>query len=179
MKKYILLLLLPLASCQVLEFDRYPGTAVEKFPQEMVGAYRNVEGLSTSDDTLFFTITEKSIEAKSQKETHGSELDSNHVLSKYDNQYYYFIKQEGTWSGFALDKRKNKLLVTPFLIPYGAEDSVRNLKVLSGYFKNVKCMRIDSFNSNYQMAMDEKELQRYARKMKRNRIICTQIKSNE
>jgi len=170
---FVALVAVSLSACQAVDFDRYPGTAQKEFPDNLVGKYFALVD-DQGHDTLWMEIKQNEIFAESREQIHGSKLDEQHVYSSYKNHHYYFISDTGMWNGFELARSKKNLTVTPFMLRHSKSNFAANKKTLDRYFSGsfVNHNGVEVWRVN----MDEKGLQKYARKMRKNKIKFVEVK---
>ncbi len=174
---YYLLLAIVFASCQSIKFDRYPGEALQSIPEEFRGKYTHIMKNGSSFDTISVYISKDAYTIFNKKETAIDFLDSTHVFSSYKNNYFLFVKNEGYWSGYSVKKKKSELTVLNISVP-NRGDNIRKVKVISKYFADVKCVKTSSMLNMVECTakMDEKNLLKYIKKNKRNKMKLIQAK---
>ena len=174
---YTLVLGIVLSSCQSVKFNRYPGEALPEFPENFRGKYTSINKNTFGADTVSVWIATNAYTIFNAKETTIDFLDSLHVFSKYQKNYFLFVKENEYWSGFAVARTKKGMEIIPFAIP-ASSDSTKVKKSLSKYFTNVFC--IPSTNKiegeTYFADMNEKSLLKYIRKNKRYKMNLIQDK---
>lgn len=165
------------SSCQSIKFDRYPGEALQNFPEEFRGKYSHIMKTGSSYDTINVIVSKDAYTIFDRKETAIDFLDSNHVFSKYNDNYFLFLKDEGYWSGYAVKKSKNELVVLSIALP-NKGDNTQKVKKVSKYFADVKCVKtLNVLNTvDCTAKMDEKSLLKYIKKNKRNKMKLIQVK---
>lgn len=175
---FCLFLLVILNSCQTIKFDRYPGTTMPEFPENMRGKYNVIVKKSgTHPDTATIYVSKNSYTIYDDKNTAIDFLDSSHVLSSYDNNYFLFVKKENYWSGYFVEKKKYGLSVLNIAVPSKGSDSKR-LKMVSRYFSGVKCEKTNNLFDIIECTakMDENGLMKYIKKNRRNKVKLIQVK---
>jgi len=168
---YYILLAFVFASCQSIKFDRYPGEAMQSIPENYRGKYTHIMKSASGLDTISLYIAKDAFTIFDKKETSIEFLDSNHVFSNYKNNYFLFVKDEAYWSGYSLQKNKNKLTVLSISVP-NKGDNVQKVKKISKYFADVKCIKTNNMLNMVDCTakMDEKNLLKYIKKNKRNKL---------
>lgn len=174
---YTLVLAVVLSSCQSVKFNRYPGEALPEFPENFRGKYTSISKSTLGIDTVSVWISTNAYTIFNAKETTIDFLDSLHVFSKYQKNYFLFVKESNYWSGFAVARTKKGMEVIPFAIP-ASSDSLKVIKSLGKYFSNVVC--VPSTNKiegeTYYADMNEKSLLKYIKKNKRYKLNLIQVK---
>lgn len=179
MRKLLILLIgiAIFASCSPVRFDRYAGTAKSEIDSKYIGTYMNADISVNDSDTVMLYISSKSYTISDRSETSIEFLDEEHVFSTYKNTDFIFIKENGAWSGFVLKKKSEKLTLIPIVAP-SKRDTLKDAKVLNKYFDNVKVLStkssIDKYS--YSASMDEKMLLKYINKIKKHKVVFTQVK---
>ncbi len=174
---YSIFIVLVLSSCQSIKFDRYPGTAMQEFPENLRGKYTSVMKNNSSFDTISVYISKDAYTIFNNKETEIDFLDSMHVFSEYQHNYFLFVKEDAYWSGYSVKKNKKGITVLNISVP-NKGDHAKNLKLLSKYFTDVKLTKTSSVVGGVECTakMDEKNLLKYLKKNKRNKMNLIQVK---
>ncbi len=161
--------------CQSIKFDRYPGTPMAEFPENIRGKY--VSGGKLANDTVTVWISKDSYTIYDNHQTSVNFLDSNHVYSMYKNNYFLFAKEEGYWLGFHITKNKKGIGALQIAVPTKGNIDERR-KAVGKYFSDVKCddntKILDMITCTAKM--DENSLLKYVKKNKRNTIKLIQVK---
>lgn len=173
---YAFLLGVIFSSCQSIKFDRYPGEALQTIPEEYRGKYTHIMKNGTTFDTINLYVSKDAYTIFDKKETAIDFLDSNHVFSKYNDNYFLFIKDEGYWSGYSVKKENKELIVLNISMP-SKGNSTQKVKAVSKYFADVKCIKTNNVINAVECTakMDEKSLLKYIKKNKRNKMKLTQV----
>lgn len=176
--KYILALIVIIASsCSSLKFDRYAGQSLEQFPEEYRGKYINADLSLNDTDTLVLYISSNSYSVIDNKQTSIDFLDEKHVFTVYKKQHFIFINEDNYWSGFAVNKKANKISMIPLTGPL-KNDTIRDAKILKRYFQEVRVIKgINNLEkSGYFVEMNEDKLLKYIKRIKKHKVIFTQVK---
>lgn len=175
--KYILVLVVIIASsCSSLRFDRYAGKALETFPEEYRGKYINTDISLNDTDTLILYISSNSYSLIDNKQTNIDFLDDKHVFSVYKKQHYIFINENDYWSGFAVNKKENKISMVPLTGPL-KNDTIRDAKILKRYFQEVQVIKgVNNLEkASYAVKMNEDKLLKYTKRIKKHKVVFTQV----
>lgn len=175
--KYILVLIAIIASsCSSLKFDRYAGTSLNEFPEDYRGKYINTDISLNDTDTLVLYISANSFSLIDEKQTSIEFLDENTVFTKYKKQHFIFMNDNGYWSGFAVNKKENKISMIPLTGPL-KNDTIKDTKILSRYFQEVKVLKgINSLEKpSYVVKMNDDKLLKYIKRIKKHKVVFTQV----
>lgn len=175
--KYILVLIvLVVSSCSSLKFDRYAGQSLDSFPDEYRGKYINTSISLNDTDTLVLYIASNSYSLIDSKQTNIDFLDSQHVFSVYKKQHYIFINENNYWSGFAINKKADKISMIPLTGPL-KNDTIKDVKILNRYFQNVQVIKASNNleKSSYVVKMNEDKLLKYTKRIKKHKVVFTQV----
>lgn len=174
---YSILVALTISSCQSINFDRYPGTAMQEFPENLRGKYTNVMKNNNTYDTISVYISKDAYTIYNNSETAIDFLDSTHVFSNYQNNYFLFVKENAFWSGYSVKKNKNGITVLNISIP-NKGDNNKKIKYISKYFDDVKLAKTTSVVGGVECTakMNEENLLKYLKRNKRNKMNLIQVK---
>ncbi len=174
---YSILIALVLSSCQSIKFDRYPGEVMNEFPEDLRGKYTHIMKNNNTYDTVSVYISKDAYTIYNNTETAIDFLDSTHVFSAYQNNYFLFVKEDAYWSGYSVKKNKAGITVLNISVP-SKGDNKKKLKNLSKYFENVFLVKTTSVVGGVECTakMNEENLLRYIKRNKRNKMNLIQVK---
>jgi hypothetical protein len=176
MKNTLLLsfILLSFAACQPLRFDRYEGTSLKEIPEKYIGKYEFFNK-TLSPDTAIIWIGKKSYTQINASKTEINFLDSTHVFSTYKNYDFLSHKEDGRWVSFYVKKKGDNIVVTPIVV----SRKVKNKKAfLEKYFSKVDTTGStgkDIEKSSFSVKMNEEELLRYLKKIKKESLTLKKV----
>lgn len=165
-----------ISGCQLLRFDRYPGTATTEIPQTYCGTYQLIDKRHIKpNDTVIVIVDKYSYTQIEKNKKTVTFLDSTHIFSTFQNHHFLFEKEADYWIGFSVAKKGNNLSLIPLIPSRKAKDK---LKLLKKYFDNVELVKgtqlIDGEeqidDSYYKVRMDEDQLLRYLSKLKKQNV---------
>lgn len=167
MKKIILFIFLAaiLASCESIQFDKYPGSKLDSVPDMFRGEYqltfKGTKKTESMEDSTTVFISKNSFTQIGKKETTIKFLSDSVVIST-DNGNYFVSEREGSsWKCTQLIPGDGLIQVRDFYVK--AENNEQAGKVLKKYFSNVKPVET-SQGKSFIVKMNEKELMKYAKK---------------
>lgn len=86
------------------------------------------------------------------------------------------MNDNGYWSGFAVNKKENKISMIPLTGPL-KNDTIKDTKILSRYFQEVKVLKgINSLEKpSYAVKMNDDKLLKYIKRIKKHKVVFTQV----
>ncbi len=134
---WLLILIVPVTSCENIYFDRMPGSRLQQIPKELTGKYQSYDwkkrdGVMKRDSNGLVTVKSGSIILHTKRaETYN--LCDTFTFSKYNN--YYFISEraaKGFWTCYTIQKTPTGFIGTPVILT--GEKSDTTLSFLRKYF---------------------------------------------
>ena len=158
-----LISLVCLSACDVVHFNRIPGTAQDTIPAEFRGEYMlAIKKKEKSNlDTLTFYVGKNSYTRIDKNEVEIKFLSDSLMFSRYGDFYFLSEKQLGMWTTNVLKLKGKDLYV--FLVEVNGSSSSDKLKTLKKYFNNAR-VEVNGTQEIFAADMNEEKMLKYVSK---------------
>lgn len=163
-----------ISSCDVIHFNRFPGTAQDTIPNALRGQYELIvkQGNKEKPDTLTVYIGKNSFTQIDKEEVQIKFLNDSMVFSVFEKNYFLSERESNLWTSNLIKVEGKNLKL--FLIEINEKEDADKIAKLKKYFPNVRIQQLENkkiivaeMNEAKLVKFVSKELKKKGLKLKR------------